>query len=378
MTVLMEGVKIFLESSSIHGLNYISTSRKLVKALWVIIVIAGFTGAGVMISKSVKDWSDNPVSTTIETRPINEIKYPKVTVCPPKNTYTSLNHDLQMLGNTTIDYDLANENSTAYQLLSSFEKHFLQSDFEAKLTETSRFKEQSRYRNWYDLINSVPMYMFDNRLVGDDGVKDIETHASVGNISSPNFKEKFDSNKFELTQHYSIRLIDPSAHSKKTYKMKYDIDGNFECIKLKTHDADCLDPNKNEIDFEEGQGHDLKIFFFRSFQELDFEDWHTKRFTGFSIQWEYYTPNKAGTQLHSHKRSNKNFIRMANFIHKTIISERTLWKIVMQVKVEWLTTIKNPIIKGYGTYLVKLEDMYDDIYKQIGEKLNGITLASPL
>ena len=175
MTVLMEGVKIFLESSSIHGLNYISTSRKLVKALWVIIVIAGFTGAGVMISKSVKDWSDNPVSTTIETRPINEIKYPKVTVCPPKNTYTSLNHDLQMLGNTTIDYDLANENSTAYQLLSSFEKHFLQSDFEAKLTETSRFKEQSRYRNWYDLINSVPMYMFDNRLVGDDGVKDIET-----------------------------------------------------------------------------------------------------------------------------------------------------------------------------------------------------------
>ena len=50
----------------------------------------------------------------------------------------------------------------------------------------------------------------------------------------------------------------------------------------------------------------------------------------------------------------------------------------MQVKVEWLTTIKNPIIKGYGTYLVKLEDMYDDIFKQIGEKLNGITLASPL
>ena len=45
----MENVKTFLESSTIHGLAYIATGRKYVRLLWVLVVIAGFTGAGVLI-----------------------------------------------------------------------------------------------------------------------------------------------------------------------------------------------------------------------------------------------------------------------------------------------------------------------------------------
>ena len=40
--------------------------------------------------------------TTIETLPISELKFPKVTVCPPKNTFTDLNYDLAMTENFTM------------------------------------------------------------------------------------------------------------------------------------------------------------------------------------------------------------------------------------------------------------------------------------
>ena len=86
--VAMEGVRAFLESSTIHGLGYISTTRKYIKILWIIVVLAGFTGAGVIIYESFQDWAESPITTTIETQPITKITFPKLTVCPPKNTFT--------------------------------------------------------------------------------------------------------------------------------------------------------------------------------------------------------------------------------------------------------------------------------------------------
>ena len=93
----MDGVKDmkeFLESSTIHGLSYIAANRRLVRLFWIWVVITGFTGAAVMIQQSFSSWADSPISTTIETRPITEIDFPNVTVCPPRNSFTSLIPDL--------------------------------------------------------------------------------------------------------------------------------------------------------------------------------------------------------------------------------------------------------------------------------------------
>ena len=73
----MEYFRNYLEYSSIHGVVYISTTRRLVKLFWVLIVFAGFIGAGVLIQQSVQGWRDSPIKTTIETRPISELKIPK-------------------------------------------------------------------------------------------------------------------------------------------------------------------------------------------------------------------------------------------------------------------------------------------------------------
>ena len=99
---MMENVITFLESSTIHGLAYISTDRKYVRLFWILVVIGGFTGAGVLIHQSFDNWAESPVKTTIETHPITELTFPKVTVCPPKHTYTDLNYDLMKIGNRTL------------------------------------------------------------------------------------------------------------------------------------------------------------------------------------------------------------------------------------------------------------------------------------
>ena len=105
---VMHGFRSFLESSTIHGLTYISSTRKYVRLFWIFVVITGFSAASFMIYESFQAWEESPVSTNIETLPITEITFPKVTVCPPKDTYTDLNYDLMMTENMNISNEVRN------------------------------------------------------------------------------------------------------------------------------------------------------------------------------------------------------------------------------------------------------------------------------
>ena len=81
----MEGVREFLESSTVHGMTYISTARnKLTRSFWILTVFCGFLAAGFLISKSFRDWEEYPIESSIQTFPINEVRFPTVTVCPPE------------------------------------------------------------------------------------------------------------------------------------------------------------------------------------------------------------------------------------------------------------------------------------------------------
>ena len=100
----------FLESSTIHGLVYISTSKsKLVKLLWIIIVSMGFFSAGYIIYDSFYDWAESPFVTSVETIPISEVPFPGVTICPPLGSNTALNYDLMTAENISMDEDIRNE-----------------------------------------------------------------------------------------------------------------------------------------------------------------------------------------------------------------------------------------------------------------------------
>ena len=140
--VRMEVIKEFLESSTIHGLVYISTARHPVRILWLFVIIAGFTGSGVLIQQSFSSWADSPVSTTIETLPITDLVFPNVTVCPPRNSFTSLNPDLVMSRDKTLSQEARSELSGAVK-----EAIFVE-DYKSKLEEFNFYRQQD-YINWY-------------------------------------------------------------------------------------------------------------------------------------------------------------------------------------------------------------------------------------
>ena len=64
----MKAFKEFLESSTIHGLSYISTSRTgLGKLVWSSFVLTGFSLAAYLITSSYMAMKESPISTSIST-----------------------------------------------------------------------------------------------------------------------------------------------------------------------------------------------------------------------------------------------------------------------------------------------------------------------
>ena len=146
----MEVCREFLESSTIHGLVYISTSRRHVRLLWLCVVVSGFIGAGVLIQQSFSSWADSPISTTIETLPITDLDFPNVTVCPPRNTFTSLYPDLVMSRDRTLDGE------ERIELSDSVVGNIFIEDYKSKLEEFNFYRQQD-YMNWYTGITKADL-----------------------------------------------------------------------------------------------------------------------------------------------------------------------------------------------------------------------------
>ena len=99
----MEGLKEFLESSTIHGLTYISTSNRIiVKSFWIFIVSFGFATGSYLIYQSFHEWHEDPVGTTEKTLPIDISIFPRIVICPPKGTRTALNKYLKLSENAKL------------------------------------------------------------------------------------------------------------------------------------------------------------------------------------------------------------------------------------------------------------------------------------
>ena len=197
----MNGLGSFLESSTIHGLSYIATSnRTLIRLFWVLTVIGGFTGAGVIIYQSFQAWDESPITTTIETRPISEITFPKVTVCPPKNTYTDFNYDLMMTKDITLDNDTRNEliNYAVGLLYDKLHKDIM--------TNLSMLHEENRYYNWYRGYTQLylPAYKFHQTYI-------VRTYATSGTISTELFGQQFDAVNVERFIIYSVYIYPPDS-----------------------------------------------------------------------------------------------------------------------------------------------------------------------
>ena len=138
----MDRVSTFLESSSIHGFSHIATTRKFARIFWILVVCFGFLGAAFLINSSFEAWNESPVNTIIETLSIKRIEFPKVVVCPQRNTYTNLNFDILNANHTS----RLEETKLSLLINTTVAKmHELETD----VATTNFFEDKKRFRNWY-------------------------------------------------------------------------------------------------------------------------------------------------------------------------------------------------------------------------------------
>ena len=195
----MEGVKEFLESSSIDGLVHISTNRRFARILWIFVVFTGFIGAGVLINQSFSTWRASPVSTTIETLSISDLDFPNVTVCPPRNSLTSLNPILVMARNTSLD------KNQLLELRNFAEDSALEVNYKAKLLEFTAFTSAHKILDWYTGVTQFHFpYLHNNKRQFE-----LDTTSYSGTFTTPYFQQTFEEQNFDLKLLVKLRLHVP-------------------------------------------------------------------------------------------------------------------------------------------------------------------------
>ena len=193
----MEGVRLFLESSSIHGLSYISSTRKYLRLFWILIVTIGFGCAANLIFASFKSWAISPVSTTIETLPLSEMMLPKVTVCPPKNTFTDLNYDLMLAENKTFTKE--NRDELIKYAVNVINNH-------AFLDIFDKLQEENKYYNWYHGLSEIK---FPSRKGHEGVVNLIHTSALSGLVKTKYYGEEFNPQNVEMKGKFQVKIYPP-------------------------------------------------------------------------------------------------------------------------------------------------------------------------
>ena len=337
----MDSLRGFLESSTIHGLVYISTERKFSKLFWILIVILGFSYSGYLIKGSLSNWSESPIKTTIETKPISELTFPKVSVCPPKNTFTDLNYDLMMVENKT----LANETKNEFVDIIMSELH--DPGYNEYLRLTDSLEEDNRAYNLYNGYSNYMSTFFKDKELSIG----FSTSSSSGSVKTQYFGEEYDPDKITIDQalvYYFSIYIPPEARKNPDYTLTIDIDtinlnvsGNsYEEISLfNGSDIGFILDQGGVYNFTAHHGF-LQLQLFRNVTKQDCENnKHLKSMPGFKATWKWnkvidYPPDYI---IMIHNTFNSELRRMINIIEISNQSIADIWHIVKKAKLQYLS-----------------------------------------
>ena len=193
----METVTTYLESGSINGLNHIAATKRWDRLFWILVVNGGFIISTFLIVQMYMAWGDNPIRTDVDTLPMSEVTFPKVTVCPPKGTFTDLNYDIKRAEKKNLTLKEREE-------LSEYARDTIERN--SFMEYLNRLQYEDRFYNWYYAISQIEgskdgsTYNF---LSKDHMLKyEMDTVATSGVITSPFFGQKFDENLFFETEMY--------------------------------------------------------------------------------------------------------------------------------------------------------------------------------
>ena len=322
----MEDIRHFLESSTIHGLTYISSTRKLVRLFWIFVVITGFSAASFMIYESFQAWEESPVSTNIETLPISRITFPKVTVCPPKDTITDLNYDIEKSKHVDVDKTTRNNlKKYAESLLLDHLHYVVMSNF-------SKIQEKNRYRNWYLGYTKIqgPVGYNGGDITSKCNWKQFDTSATKGEIFTEAFGNMFDVDKVEPDIKIEINIHPPqSVLAEQDVTLHFELEkvsmrniiGGFE--KYEEDNGSSIHPFSNNIyrNYSPPADYDeiMREFRILNFERLvpieDLKKMEMPVMPGFKLKW-HYTWGLAGEVQPDPKQHNDNNHVTKSFVRK--------------------------------------------------------------
>ena len=89
------------------------------------------------------------MATSVSTFPIENLNFPTVTVCPPRDTDTSLNIFLEMAEKMVLD------NKTREELVEFFYQNALEIGYDELYLNTTKFLETDGLRKWYNGLSEI-------------------------------------------------------------------------------------------------------------------------------------------------------------------------------------------------------------------------------
>ena len=247
----MESLREFLESSTIHGLVYISVSKQLViKVVWTCIVIIAFMVAVNLIFDAFVEWDESPVGTSEETHPIYTLDFPKVTVCPPKGSHTALNVDLIRAENGSIK--IAKE--ILDQMKLAADRLVEERESWELMVEAREFYEENKFKNWYNGVSKV-VFPYEtlnlpvsarnylSKIMSNGFNPNLEyfyghymfTSATSGSVHTPWFGQTYDEDIYLNGIDYRIRINIPKGLPNGT---KLVVSGMIDTMEIEGGDED--------------------------------------------------------------------------------------------------------------------------------------------
>ena len=331
-----DNIKDYLDSSTIHGLRYISITKGFVRLGWIFVIITGFMTAGVLIQESFRSWSLSPVSISLETLPISELTFPKVTVCPPKNTYTNLNLDLvnaEKIGEL--------DNKTRNDLL-DFVFQTIHDGFFEKLEHNSSFlQEENKYFNWYNGYSSIQFTVPGITLITLGG--QVYTCTLNGSFSTYRFDEDFNTSLIFTGFDLVVNVIPINGYQDKNFTMTIEVyrkqmknlsPGNRDTVSFDYDDIPSEEDFKNKsiflAPFKMLRANSLGVE--RKVSMGDIKNQQLKRMPGVKIKWFIDRNDALPYRNYQGNYKSKIFVRLVNIIHENEIGLGEFWLIIKGIK----------------------------------------------
>ena len=254
------------------------------------------------------------------------------------------------------------------------------------------FNEVGKFDNWYNGKSLAAIQS-----------NKIFTIATSGEITTPNFGEEFQSDKFNWAGvQYDIIVNNPfSEWNDYEYEyenpgiiilsFEYDTLNNFECLKIQGYGLpDCFVGNRtNEFRIDNFEGTTITYSRRENLTATDIEELKLKYIPGFKLKWRYENIadlKNQSTQTYNDK--NEEFRRISSYVQYLDLTRneselQKVWDVVKEIKAQWMETIKNPssnyvVVFGMNGKTCQNglerrdceELMFHDLVSELGNKLN--------